>query len=102
MSPATPSEEVDFLGRGWLSAEFAITAATTIFAMWVGYRIIVDPELDLQRALAAVGSVMAVAWYYINRRTQLKQTVAEANTTTIKAPGGADLLPLQRLREPGR
>ena len=62
---------------------------TTIFTMWVGYRMITDPELDLQRAIAAVTGVVTVAWYYVNRRTDLKKTAAEAGTTTIKTPAGA-------------
>jgi hypothetical protein len=71
----------------WKSTEFAVTAVTTTFSMWVGYRIIIDPELDLQRAIAAVSGVVAVAWYYVKMRSDLKKVAAEAGTTTIKTPG---------------
>ena len=86
---------------GWRSTEFLITAVTTAFSMWVGYRVIIDPELDLQRAIAAVSGVVAVAYYYINRRTELKKVAAEAGTTTIKTPGtvegaGQTVMPLVR------
>jgi hypothetical protein len=77
---------------GWRSTEFVVTAATTIFAMWVGYRIIVDHELDLQRAIAAVTGVVTVAWYYVNRRTDLKKTAVEAGQTSIKTPAGSSPL----------
>jgi hypothetical protein len=87
---------------GWRATEFFITAATTAFAMWVGYRVIIDPELDLQRAIAAVTGVVTVAWFYITKRTELKKVAADAGTTTIKTPGtvesgaGQNVMPLVR------
>lgn len=86
---------------GWHTTEFLITAATTAFSMWVGYRVIVDPELDLNRALGALAAVVGVAWYYVKMRTEVKKASAEAGTTTIKTPGtvegaGQNVMPMVR------
>lgn len=86
---------------GYKSTEFLITSVTTVFSMWVGYRIIIDPDLDLQRAATALAAVVGVAWYYVKMRTELKKVSAEAGTTTIKTPGsvegaGQNVVPMVR------
>lgn len=83
---SAPIEISDPLARTWTSTEFAVTAVTTLFAIWVGYRLVVYPDLEVERALQAVGAVVAVAWLYVSKRTDLKKTAAEAGTTTIKTP----------------
>ena len=88
-----PADSGLFAGRGLTSAEFLVTAWTTGFSTWVGYHVVMNPELDLQRAGTAVAANVAVAWYYLNKRTELKKAAAEAGTTTIKSPGAmADVL----------
>lgn len=93
---AAPS---DPLARTWTSTEFVVTAVTTLFAIWVGYRLVAYPDLEVERALQAVGAVVAVAWLYVSKRTDLKKTAAEAGTTTIKTP--APLEAAQALRRNG-
>lgn len=88
--PGTPATDGGlFFGRSLTSTEFLVTAWTTAFSTWVGYHVIMNPELDLQRAGTAVAANVGVAWYYMNKRTEQKKDAAEAGTTTIKTPAGA-------------
>ena len=78
---------------GWHSSEFWIVAATTLYSMWVGYMLIIDPNLDLERGGAVIAAVLGAAWYYTSKRVEVKKDAAEAGTTTIKLPAQADGTP---------
>jgi hypothetical protein len=93
---------------GWQSSEFWIIAATTLYSMWVGYMLIIDSTLELQRGLTVIAAVLGAAWFYTNKRTEVKKDAAEAGTTTIKMPATGDgspppdVLALPRVRRGDR
>jgi hypothetical protein len=57
---------------GWKTSEFWLTVVTVAFASWVGYRLVLDASLELERGAAIVGLVIAAAWKYTDVRKTLK------------------------------
>lgn len=61
---------------GYQTSEFWLTLMTTIFSMWVGYRLVVNPELDLERGGAVIAAVLGAAWFYTTKRSEVKKAEA--------------------------
>lgn len=57
---------------GWQTTEFWLTVVTLSFATWVGYRMVLDTGLDLERGGAIVALVVAAAWKYQDGRKAVK------------------------------
>ena len=69
---------------GFYTSEFWVTAVTVAFAMWVGYRLMLYPELDLERGAAIIALVIAAAWKYVDVRKTLKQGEQEVEIAKRK------------------
>jgi len=59
---------------GWKSSEFWLMVAALSFAMWAGYYALTNPEVELDRFMAILGTVGAFAGVYTQQRTSLKKT----------------------------
>lgn len=58
----------------WRSGVFWLTAAAGGFAAWVGYHLIIDPALEIERGAAVVAMVIAALWKYTDDRKAATET----------------------------